>query len=481
MNKQSVILFSAILVILLFVASCKSAEEGLAEKQKCFKRCMLENEDKAYCLGDCGMEEKDIAQTAELCGNGVCDEKEKSSRLCAKDCEIVPACAKDADCGEKQICTSGNCIAVACTIDSHCDDGYTCESNVCTKAEEALDTSAVENLKNDISGLQDKIDSLVTDIGGLQNSLDASDASDSDKAAIQSDIDDVDTAIVQLKVYNSTLNGYADDLDAAAINDDVAAVESSFNDSKQTISSYIDNKQSAVDAIQSAIDNLQSVMQADLSVKNLELNELSAYNAEMNVTYKNKGEGDINSSQSFRIKLTVFDLSNASYDDTKATILDTLGAGDSAAEAITVEVPHSSMISYFTAHLSANTVGIMFLVELDTDNTINESNETNNKAYYNITFDRADFITNAVPTAVISANATSVLAGEEITFSASNSSDSDGSISSSGYSWNFGDTYSSTSSAPTHSYSSAGTYTVNLTVTDNEGAIGADTETITVS
>ncbi len=59
------------------------------------------------------------------------------------------------------------------------------------------------------------------------------------------------------------------------------------------------------------------------------------------------------------------------------------------------------------------------------------------------------------------------------------STDSDGSIV--GWSWNFGDGATSTAQNPTHTYAAAGTYTVSLTVTDDDGATDATSEDITVS
>jgi len=54
-----------------------------------------------------------------------------------------------------------------------------------------------------------------------------------------------------------------------------------------------------------------------------------------------------------------------------------------------------------------------------------------------------------------------------VSFNASTSSDSDGSIVS--YAWNFGDGKTGSGITATHTYNSAGTYTVQLTVTDDGG------------
>jgi vibriolysin len=59
------------------------------------------------------------------------------------------------------------------------------------------------------------------------------------------------------------------------------------------------------------------------------------------------------------------------------------------------------------------------------------------------------------------------------------STDSDGTIVS--WAWNFGDTNTSSSQNPSHTYASSGTYTVSLTVTDDDGATDTYSDSVTVS
>jgi PKD repeat protein len=80
---------------------------------------------------------------------------------------------------------------------------------------------------------------------------------------------------------------------------------------------------------------------------------------------------------------------------------------------------------------------------------------------------------NVPPTAAF----TSTVSNLNASFDGSTSSDPDGTIAS--YAWNFGDGQTGTGAAPTHSYATPGSYSVTLTVTDNQGATGTISHSIT--
>jgi len=86
---------------------------------------------------------------------------------------------------------------------------------------------------------------------------------------------------------------------------------------------------------------------------------------------------------------------------------------------------------------------------------------------------------NQAPTARMTITPASAYAGEDITFNASGSTDSDGHIAS--CSWDFGDGHTGSGAIAQHAYSTAGTYNVTLTVADNSGATGITTGTVTIS
>ncbi len=86
---------------------------------------------------------------------------------------------------------------------------------------------------------------------------------------------------------------------------------------------------------------------------------------------------------------------------------------------------------------------------------------------------------NLAPVAVASASTSSGIAPLPVVFSSAGSFDPDGVIA--GYHWNFGDGTSSTVAAPSKTYSSAGNYTVILTVTDDRGSNASSSLAISVS
>ncbi len=83
---------------------------------------------------------------------------------------------------------------------------------------------------------------------------------------------------------------------------------------------------------------------------------------------------------------------------------------------------------------------------------------------------------NRHPSASIDMDTSSGFAPVQVNVSAENSSDPDGSIT--GYTWAFGDGTTAQGISATHTYTSPGSYTVVLTVTDDKG--GTDTETAMV-
>jgi len=86
---------------------------------------------------------------------------------------------------------------------------------------------------------------------------------------------------------------------------------------------------------------------------------------------------------------------------------------------------------------------------------------------------------NQPPNASFSYSPTNPEVGESITFDASGSSDPDGSVVS--YEWTFGDGTSATGETASHTYSSEGSYSATLTVTDGDGSTDSVTNTIQIT
>ena len=86
---------------------------------------------------------------------------------------------------------------------------------------------------------------------------------------------------------------------------------------------------------------------------------------------------------------------------------------------------------------------------------------------------------NVPPTAAFTATPNNGFTPLDVDFDATASFDPDGNITN--YAWDFGDGNSGSGQMTAHTYTSAGTYTVELTVTDDDGAINTTTQTVIVS
>jgi PKD repeat protein len=86
---------------------------------------------------------------------------------------------------------------------------------------------------------------------------------------------------------------------------------------------------------------------------------------------------------------------------------------------------------------------------------------------------------NQPPTASFAYSPGSPILGAAVAFDASGSMDPDGAIVS--YAWDFGDGASASGKTTSHAYATAGTYTVRLVVTDDDGATGTTTRSVVVT
>lgn len=135
---------------------------------------------------------------------------------------------------------------------------------------------------------------------------------------------------------------------------------------------------------------------------------------------------------------------------------DTFTAG--GAKTWTIKIPATMSVGSYTVSVKDDTAGVTTYASFDIITTTPPP-------------------VNAAPTASISGPAQSI-EGDSASFSGSGSADTDGTII--GYSWTFGDGGNGAGVSTTHTYTVPGTYTVTLVVTDNLGATGTATASITV-
>jgi PKD repeat protein len=114
------------------------------------------------------------------------------------------------------------------------------------------------------------------------------------------------------------------------------------------------------------------------------------------------------------------------------------------------------------------------LYNMTTKNIVTSSSTTNNHLLYTLDIKSSGGTTNAAPKASFNYSCSGLTCSFTDT-----STDSDGQIAS--RSWVFGDGATSTATNPSRTYGASGTYTVALTVTDDKGATGTTSQTVTVS
>ena len=184
------------------------------------------------------------------------------------------------------------------------------------------------------------------------------------------------------------------------------------------------------------------------------------------------------------------------------TVIDNEGASNSALSSVTVTAPNVAPTANFSS--SVTDLSASFTdASTDADGTVvsfswdfgdgNGSNQQNPVHVFaasgnyvvTLTVTDDDGASNSI-SASITATAPNVPPVASFTTSitdlavrfADTSADSDGSIV--GWSWQFGDGNSSSSQNPLHSYAAAGSYTVTLMVTDDDGAVAEVNATISV-
>jgi PKD repeat protein len=190
------------------------------------------------------------------------------------------------------------------------------------------------------------------------------------------------------------------------------------------------------------------------------------------------------------------------------TIIDNDGLNDTALDTIAVlnrppvatfiesaETADTGVFIFFNASASHDLDGAIVSYVWDFDDGTNATGVTAAHSYaddgtYVVTLTVTDddgaaastnatkTITNRSPIAAFTESRDTVYTGETITFNATNSYDSDGAIIE--YFWDFGDNTNATGVSVAHSYADNGTYTITLTVTDDDGAsaIATDIKTI---
>jgi KaiC/GvpD/RAD55 family RecA-like ATPase/PKD repeat protein len=190
------------------------------------------------------------------------------------------------------------------------------------------------------------------------------------------------------------------------------------------------------------------------------------------------------------------------------TITDNDGFNDTALDTITVqnrspfaqftesaEIVDTDMVIYFNASYSYDLDGSIVSYFWDFGDGTNATGKVVSHAYldngnYTVTLVVTDdngatdsvnatkTVLNRFPVALYTESATTVYTGQTIYFNASDSYDPDGYIVN--YFWHFGDGTNNTGVTVSHIYTEDGSYTLNLTVTDDDGSSAVATHVLTI-
>ncbi len=190
----------------------------------------------------------------------------------------------------------------------------------------------------------------------------------------------------------------------------------------------------------------------------------------------------------------------------KLTVTDDKGATDSATAQVTVAAANAKPTAKFTSSVTGLGVTVDASASTDSDGTVasygwdygdgkSGSGKTDAHTYatagtyavkLTVTDDKGatDSATAQVTVAAAAnvkptAKFTSTVNNLAVAVDASASTDSDGTVAS--YGWDYGDGKSGSGKTDAHTYATAGTYTVKLTVTDDKGATDSATAQVTVA
>ncbi|WP_374948018.1 PKD domain-containing protein [Agreia sp.] len=191
----------------------------------------------------------------------------------------------------------------------------------------------------------------------------------------------------------------------------------------------------------------------------------------------------------------------------KLTVTDNTGATDSVEHAVTTVLPNVPPVAAFKTVATNLTLAVDASAASDSDGTITgyawnfgdgatATGATASHAYaaggtfpvtLTVTDNRGAVVaaTQSVTITAPPANVppvaafTNTVADLSASFDAGTSSDADGTVAS--YAWTFGDGTTGTGATTSHAYTAAGTFSVVLTITDNAGATGTVTKSVTVT